>query len=232
MSEFTGFRAEHFHYFLMHDDDDARRWIRDQVKYFAMQIQAGLQQIDAFYKAYDVGSLKIADSHCWVAFGPSGDKYRRVTHQTISLNSDGLRVFVNTELKAATDRLKCVLEQSDAEFRAALKDSHIFAPFELILEERAQRQASLYDYTPKMRLHSSILNETAGDVAWNAFAQTVGCLPLPYLRIERHVPAQTLVERSKGDPAPVVQYLLEILQNNHAIVRLLNTKLSHQLVSQ
>jgi len=42
MSEFTGFRLEHFRYFLLHDDDDARRWIRDQMGYFATRVQAGL----------------------------------------------------------------------------------------------------------------------------------------------------------------------------------------------
>jgi hypothetical protein len=35
MSGFTGFRHEHFDYFLLHDDDAARRWILDQVEDFA-----------------------------------------------------------------------------------------------------------------------------------------------------------------------------------------------------
>jgi hypothetical protein len=222
MTEFTGFRLEHFRYFLLRDDDEARRWIRDQVGYFANRVQAGLYESTPFYEASDIGNLKLTDAYCWAAFGPRGNAYRKVTHQTISLASDGLRVFVNSELKAATDRLKSVLKQSNAAFRAALQHLHAYEPFELVLEERTQRQASIYDYTPKMRLHSSMLDVTAGDVAWAAFTQTVEWLPLPYLRIERLVPAQKLIELSRCDPPQVVQHIVEMLLRNHAMVRLLN----------
>lgn len=222
MSEFTGFRLEHFRYFLLHDDDDARRWIRDQVGYFATRVQAGLCDSALFYEAPDIGNLKLTDAYCWAAFGPRDRAYRKVTHQTISLASDGLRVFVNCELKAATDRFKRVLRQSATEFRAALQHLHAFEPFELVLEERVQHQASLYDYTPKMRLHSSMLGEVEGDVAWSAFTQTVVRLPLPYLRIERLVPAQKLIELSRCDPPQIVQYIIEMLRRNHAVVSLLN----------
>jgi len=222
MSEFTGFRLDHFNYFLLHDDEDARIWVREQVEYFATRVQARLYELEPFYEACDIGTLKRTDAYCWVAFGPGGGAYRRKTHQTMSLGANGLQVFVNTELKTATDRLKSVLKQSGSAFRAALQNLHAFNPFELVLEERTQRQASLYDYTPKMKLHSSMLGETTGDVAWTAFAQTVDRLPLPYLRIERLVPAKKLLELSKGDPLPVVQYVVEILRRNHAIVSLLN----------
>jgi hypothetical protein len=218
MSEFTGFRPDHFHYFLLHEDEDARLWIREQMKYFAIRVQASLQEFSEFYETYDVGNLKGDDSYCWVAFGPGGEAYRRMTHQTLSLSADGLRVYVNTELKSATDRLKSVLRQSGAAFRAALQHLHAFEPFELILEERVQRQASLYDYTPKMRLHSSLLVEAAGDVAWDAFAQTAQLLLLPYLRIERLVRPPTLM----GDPVNAIQRVVRILQHNDVVVKLLN----------
>jgi len=206
----------------LHDDDDARRWIRGQVGYFAAEVQASLYVSTPFYEAFDIGNLKLTDTYCWAAFGPRGKGYRKVTHQTISLASDGLRVFVNSELKSATDLLKRALKQSNATFRAALQELHAFEPFELVLEERTQRQASIYDYTPKIRLHSSLLDETAGDVAWAAFTQAVERLPLPYLRIERLVAAQKLMERSNRDPPQVVPYITEMLLRNHAVVRLLN----------
>jgi hypothetical protein len=126
MTEFNGFRPEHFRYFLLHDDDDARRWIRDQVGYFAAQVRASLYESTPFYEASDIGNLRLTDAYCWAAFGPRGNAYRKVTHQTISLASDGLRVFVNSELKAATDRLKHVLKQSNATFRTALQYLHAF----------------------------------------------------------------------------------------------------------
>ncbi len=220
MTEFTGFQPDHFHYFLMHDDDDARRWVREQMESFASQVRTSLQAFAPFYEACDVGVLRLADSSCWVAFGPRPPEYRKVTHQTASLRSDGLRVFVNTELKSATNRLKNVLMHSESEFRGALNHLHDFDPFELVLAERIQRQASLYDYTPKMQLHSSMLVEATGDVAWGAFTQTVNRLPLPYLRIERLVPAAKLIELSACDKA--VQYVENILKQNHAVVSLLN----------
>jgi len=68
-----------------------------------------------------------------------------VTHQTMSISSNGLRVFVNTELEPATDRLKRLLSRSDSELRRALQALHNVAPFDLILKERIQRQAMLYD---------------------------------------------------------------------------------------
>ena len=222
MTEFTGFRLEHFRYFLFRDDNDARRWIREQVGYFATRVQAGLYESTPFYEATDIGNLKLTDAHCWAAFGPSGNAYRKVTHQTISLGPDGLRVFVNSELKSATDRLKTVLKESNVTFRTALQHLHRFEPFELVLEERNQRQASIYDYTPKLRLHSSLLDESVDDVAWNAFAKTVEQLPLPYLRIERLVPAQKLIELSRCLPPNVVENIVEMLLRNHAVVKLLN----------
>jgi hypothetical protein len=214
MSGFTGFRTEHFRYFLLHDDDDARRWIREQVDSFAGLVLASLKAAEPFYDSFDVGNLPAASSSCWVAFGPRD--YRKVTHQTISLASDGLRIFVNTELKPATDRLRRVVLRSESEVRSALQNLHAFEPFELVLQERTQRQAMLYDYTPKMRLHSSMLAEAAGDTAWSALVQTVNRLPLPNLTIERLLPPKELVG---SEP---VQQVVDILLRNHAIVRMLN----------
>jgi hypothetical protein len=237
MTGFTGFRREHFDYFIQHDDDDARRWVREQVDSFAAHVLANLHEVAPFYEHYDVGNLKLADSYCWVAFGPRGkekskDKsawknkeYRKVTHQSVSLHSDGLRVFVNAETQPATDRVKTILGQStDAvAFRTALKHLHKWEPFELIVEERTQVQASKYRYTPKMRLHSSLLTEKAtGDVAWKVFDETVQRLPLPYLRIERLVPLLKLLELSECHPPKAVQHVVEILQRNHDAVKLLN----------
>ena len=129
-------------------------------------------------------------------------------------------VFVNTELKSASDRLKNVLRHRGDEFRIALQHLHEFSPFELVLQERVQRQASLFDYTPKMQLNSSMLVGATNNVAWEAFIQTVDLLPLPYLRIERLLPAAKRIELSKCDK--VFQQVAEILRENHAVVEMLN----------
>jgi hypothetical protein len=222
MSGFTGFRREHFDYFVLHDDDDARRWVREQVEDFATQVQAILHRFAPFYEGYEIGTLKRTDSYCWFAFGPPGT-YRIVTHQTMSLAANGLSVFVNTELKAATDQLKRVVRKAGNVLRDALQELHLYEPFELVLQERTQRQASLYEYTPKMRLHSSMLADVSTrEVAWTAFSQTVQQLPLLQLSIERLVPPSRLLELSKSDPPEAVQKVVEILKRNHAVVNLLN----------
>jgi hypothetical protein len=222
MSGFTGFRREHFDYFVLHDDDDARRWILEQVKAFASQVQAILQRFAPFYEGYEIGTLKRADSYCWFAFGPPCT-YRNVTHQTMSLAANGLSVFVNTELKAATDRLKHVVSKAGNVLRDALQKLDLYEPFELVLLERKQRRASLYNYTPKMRLHSSMLADVkTREVAWTAFSQTVQQLPLFQFSIERLLPPSKLLELSNSDPPEAVQKVVEILKRNHTVVNLLN----------
>jgi hypothetical protein len=64
MSGFTGFQTEHFRYFLLHDDDDARRWIREQVDSFAVLVLARLKAAEPFYDSFDVGNLPPTQSDC------------------------------------------------------------------------------------------------------------------------------------------------------------------------
>lgn len=224
MTGFTGFRREHFDYFLLHDDEDARRWVREQVGDLACQVLNSLHAIADFYQDYDVGELKSAHSYCWVAFGPRKRAYRAVTHQTLSIAADGIRVFINTETKPAADRLKNVLGRSPEVVQVALRNLHRHSPFELILEERTNRQVMLFDYTPKMRLHSSMLvNKQTRDVGWEALLHTIKLIPLPYLRIERLEPTANLLQLSNRDSGPAVNRIVEILKRNHEIVELLNS---------
>jgi len=86
-------------------------------------VQASLIEFASFYESYDIDALRFSDSHCWAAFGPANGEYRRVAHQTTSISSDGLRVFVNVELKAATDRFKAVLNNYRGKPPALPEDS-------------------------------------------------------------------------------------------------------------
>jgi hypothetical protein len=70
MGGFTGFQIEHFRYFLLHDDDDSRRWIREQVTSLGDLVLASLKAEEPFYNSLAVGNLKSDQSECWVAFGP------------------------------------------------------------------------------------------------------------------------------------------------------------------
>jgi hypothetical protein len=51
MSGFTGFQREHFGYFLLHHDDDARRWVHGRVKDFAARVQTRLYEFDSSTRA-------------------------------------------------------------------------------------------------------------------------------------------------------------------------------------
>jgi len=221
MTGFTGFRRDHFEYFLTHDDDDARRWVRAQLEDFAGQVRERLREFSSFYGTCDIGTLRLAQSAAWAAFGPSN--YREVTHQTMSLASDGLRVFVNAELKSATHRIKAVLKQAADAVRETLRELHAYEPFDLVLEERIQRQASIYDCIPKIRVHSSLLaDEVVGRVAWMAFVETLQHIPLPYLHLDRLVPPNKLLKLSEHGPAEAVELVTEVFRRNHAVVELLN----------
>lgn len=222
MSGFTGFRREHFDYFVLHDDDDARRWILEQVNDFATQVQAKLLNFAPFYEAYNIGTLKRTDSSCWFAFGPR-NTYRNVTHQSLSLEANGLKVFVNAELKTATDRVKTVVRRGGDLLLDVLQNLHLFESFDLTLNERKQRQASLYKSIPKMRLNSSMFDApNTREVAWTAFSQTVQQLDLFQVSIERYIPPSKLLELSQCDPPEALGYIVEILKRNHAVVQLLN----------
>jgi len=177
-------------------------------------VLASLRAAEPFYGSFDVGNLPLAKSECWVAFGPP--EYKGVTHQTISLAADGLRIFVNTETKPAIDHLRDVLKRREPEARRALQTLHESSEFELILKECIQRGVRATDYAERVRLHSSLLLPEAGSTAWLVFVEAVATMRRPNLVIERLLPPKQLI-----GPEPV-QRVVDILRRNHAIVSLLN----------
>lgn len=228
MTGFTGFRPDHFAYFILHDDDDARRWILNQVDHFAAKVLRKLTKISSscrrFYKDYDVGTLSASDDYCWVAFGPADNQYRPVTHQTVFLGADGVGVAVNTELKTATDQLKTVLKTAPSQFRSALQEHHDpDDPFDLVIVERVQERPYVIEYYPLMTLNSWMLaDENTADVAWNAFSETIQRVRLPYLKIKRLIPQTELVELSERDPEAAIDRVVVCLAQNHELVEILN----------
>lgn len=224
MTGFTGFRPDHFDYFITHDDDDTRGWVLDQIKSLAGQVLAGLRKVSPsfsnFYEDFDVGNFSREMDYCWVAFGPRGDAYRKLTHQTVELRANGVAVFVNTELKPATDRLKRVLRDTPFALRQAL-ELVAEEPFELVVQERVQRRPRVMDYFPVMTLHSNVfVDQCTADVAWRTFVEMIDSLPLPYLQIRRLIPRKNLLDLTGGYEG--VQQIVEMIEGNHQIVDLLN----------
>ena len=110
-------------------------------------------------------------------------------------------------------------------FKALLK-LHKFdplAPFSLELDKRKQRQGSIYDYTPKIRLHSSTLSELeTRDIVWQPFRELIDHLPLFQLRIERLIAPSVLLSLSEQNPRKAIEYVAELMKRNHTVVKLLN----------
>lgn len=221
MSEFTGFKWEHFEYFILHNDALARRFVRDQITDFAACVQAVLRKsVDPFYKDFHIGKLDRSKSYCWVAFGPKPWKTcEGCAHQTMALGSDGLRMFVNVEGRSAAKKLKTAFEHHRDEFRAKLQDLHDKEPFELLLAEVFKGEMPMQlDSTPKLRLHSSLLTDDHG--AWTAFAETAQRLPLLYFAIDR--PAVSPTEAIEISKSKVVQLVVKQFERNHDLVKFLN----------
>ena len=173
-------------------------------------------KVDPFYKHAHVGILKPSASYCWAAFGPAPwERCKQFAHQTIALSSNGLRIFVNIETKPATDRLKAAV--SRPEFLKALKKLHKTATFELVLEKSVRDFPRPGSTTPKMRLHSSLLND---DDAWKVFAKTVVETPLPYFCLDR--PAVTPPELICLTEGAAIKLVVESCKLNHAVVKMVN----------
>ena len=226
MTGFNGFRPDHFDYFTLHDDDDARRWVVDQVHGLADRVKIGLRKVSSFYEAAHVGQLPLWRSDCWCGFGPEKGAFKQVTHQTMFLRSDGIAVAVNTERKPAAKRLKKLLRDPESAllFRRALKEQHNLEPFDLLIEERVYAgRPRCFEYNRKMCLTSSMLTtKVTSDVAWTAFRETIRLLPLPYLKLQRLIPRDRLLELSKHNPSKAVDRVATSMKRNHKIVEMLN----------
>lgn len=224
MAACTGFEQGIFDYFVAHDDDDTRLWVRDTVDAFAVQIVEALAHVDPFYAAYDLGTLRRADASCWVAFGPPAPVYRQWAHQTISLDASGLAVGVNVELKAATDRMKAALRRHRATFEHLLCAAGEAISFRIEIEERIRRQASLYTYRPMATLASSHLaHPQVGAYGFDYLETLLHHLPLPYVTIRHFLARQTACALSSTQQGrPLVEEMVRVMHTLHPLVRFLN----------
>jgi hypothetical protein len=64
MTEFIGVEQGIFDYFVTHDDEDSRRWVRDTMHSFAKKIKTRLQAFNSFYQDYDMGTIRLEDTYC------------------------------------------------------------------------------------------------------------------------------------------------------------------------
>ncbi len=224
MTEFIGFEQGIFDYFVTDDDEDSRRWVRDTMHSFAKKIKTRLQAFNSFYQDYDMGTIRLEDTYCWVAFGPGDLRYRQWVHQTISLDAYALEVFVNVELKPTIDRLRKKIHQNKQAFREII--SKLPEPFSLQVEERTQKQASLYDYYTIANLDSYCLKNPDSELSKHGYDYIEVLLEkvsLPYLSVRRRLDRDLVLEISQKDRGQsFVDMVVSIMQKFHPLVGFIN----------
>ncbi|MCX6997598.1 MAG: hypothetical protein NTV49_11045 [Kiritimatiellaeota bacterium] len=221
MAGFTGFKKELFDYFRNPGDEDERKWVRESMTAFGERVSAKIK--DLGYPKYDVGNLHRQDEHCWVAFGKQD--YRNQAHQTVAVNSNGIDVFVNVELKPATDELKAKIDKNPDGFKMCMLK---LAPFTVILEERKQNRASLYDYYPVASISfDDSVDVGIRDLGFGYLSAVLAKLPqpyLPYFKLVRTIPRKDILgerfQKDSGDA--LIDKIVEIMRSLDELVRFIN----------
>lgn len=230
MSDFIGFNKEIFDYFITHDDEETRVWVRNTIQLFAESIRKDLCKFDIFYEDFDMGTLHLKDEYCWVAFGPKGKKYRNDAHQTITVDAQGIEVFVNVELKSAIDKLRLKMCQDKDSFKKLLSALDDNEPLCVKIEERKQRQASSYNYFPVARIELPYLkNSETGHLSFEYIQSVLTKIPLPYLTVRLRIDRKTALVLSERDHGrSLVDKVISHLKALHPLVRYINLPVSEQ----
>ena len=223
MAGFVGFEQEVFDYFVTHDDEDSRRWVRDAVASFADEVKGRMQAFDSFYEDCDKGVLRLQDEECWVGFGPANREYRNLAHQTITLGAYSLEVFVNVELKPAIERLRRKIRTDRAAFRKIVAG---LEPFTLQLEERIPSQPRRFDYKRIASIDSYCLKRPNSELGRQGFSyveETLEKIPLPYLSVRRRFLRDRVLKLCQKDQGrSLVAEVVNTMQEFHKLVDFIN----------
>lgn len=233
MSEFCGFGNDFFDYFFTHDDQTARNWVRQTIEGFAEEIRRELHSRISFYEAFDIGNLKASDTCCWAAFGPkdrqeSKDQgaYRRMAHQTIVADSQGLQVFVNVECRPAIEKLRERIRTCRSEWRRLVSGLHSQRAFTLKVEERVKKQVQEYLTKPLCTVESACLSHLS--LADSSFAYVETLLQpekvhLPYFTLGTRLAREEVVEESATDYGrKLIEGVTSIMVGLHPLVEFIN----------
>jgi len=219
-----GLEVQIFDYFIKHDDKNVRKLVLDTVEALAVKVRSQLNTISPFYQDFDIGNLASKADNCWVAFGPRKNKYRKWAHQTISINSQGIDIFVNIETKPATDRLKEKINEERQTFRKMILDLIFNLPLTIQVEERINRQASIYDYHLIARIESKYLKDPiVGLRSLEYLEYLLDKITFPYLTVRKHIDRDAvlnLLEKDRGNN--LITHILNIMRSFHPFVKFIN----------
>lgn len=252
MSDFTGFEKEIFDYFFTRDDEDTRKWARNTLKSFSDKVLIKIKEIDPFYKENIIGNLKSTHDHCWVAFGSDPKKQmgnlKDWAHQTISIYSYGIDIFVNIELQKATDKLKKKLKIYKDDFRNILlkiksdleKKYHIIEKenfdneyegvFCIRIAERKPRFKNgiqlprQYDYFIVANFESTYLSDPLlQTVCFDYIEKLIEQINLPYFSLRTRIGRSKVIELSKRDQGDsLINEIINIMKVFHPLVKFVN----------
>jgi hypothetical protein len=233
MSEFSGFEETMFEFFVHTEkDSDIKQWIRSTMDLLGKEILLkpnGLQSLNkSFYTMHHVGNFGAKDDHFWVAFGPK--EFGNYAHQTISLYDYGLDVFANIELAPAIKKLREKIRNEKPRFREIV--SELPEPFSVCIEERKNKQASIYNYYPIATLEAGVRKfpnlERYGlkDPKSNGFDYLeilLEQIQFPYVFLRKRIKRMQLLElSSKGNADALVDQVLTIMRNFQPLVEFIN----------
>ncbi|MCE5251230.1 hypothetical protein LLG96_13520 [bacterium] len=225
MAEFTGFKPEVFDYFIAHDDEEIRKWVRDTMQGFGEVLQPELYKLDHFYDGYDLGRLELKHNHSWIAFGPKDQEYKQRAHLSIAIHLAGLEVFLNVELKSATDKLKEKVCNNKDEFRKLLSDLQLDDPLWIQIEERKKIQAMVYDYRLISKIEvSSLRHSEIGSSSYEYLETLIDRLQYPYFSIRKLIDREEVCKLSRKDQGiSLVNEVVRICEKFHSIVKFINS---------
>jgi hypothetical protein len=230
MTAFTGFEKEIFDFFFIHDSEETKQWVRETVQNFADALLPFLKKIDPlFYEDYDVGNMGLKEmkghdkkNHCWVAFGPKEKKYRQHAHQTFNINSRGIDIFVNVELKKTIDKLRQKIEGDRETFPNMLVELALKQPFHVDLKERRQAQASKYSYHQILTIESDYLkNAEFGPYAFDYIFKMLEKVELPYLAIRTQIDRVRIL-KMEDQNKDLIKEIQGIMKNFHPLTKYIN----------
>ena len=224
MAKFTGFKPDIFDYFIAHDNDVIRKWVRNTMKEFAETIQLKLYKMDHFYSGYDLGRLELKQNATWIAFGPIDKKYRKYAHLTLVLNASGIEVILNIELKPAIDRLKQKMHNENDKFRKYLSSIQMDSPLWIQIEERIHKQVMLYDYNLVAKIELSSLRNPDINLSGFAYLESIiDRLQYPYFSIRKLINRDQVCKISQKDQGKsLVNEILMMYKNYHSFVSFIN----------
>jgi hypothetical protein len=245
MSEFTGFEADVFDYFITHDDK--RAMVRSTASSFAEKVleKLKLDNIGSYYSDCNTGNL--SDDLFWVAFfDKKGDFRRRAlrttngdglkldiekkeyfgnrAHQTITGDALGLDIKVSVQLTQAITKLRNKINNKEMEqkFKDLVKE--IPDPYNIRIDERVQEHASSFKYFFIANIGGNYFKRQETEATAFGFVKNlVNEITYPYFMLTEHISKKEVLELSMGGGDRLINEIVRIIITMQPLVQFINS---------